>query len=120
MAIRLAEPRVPTPIPERAPHKYLRHISGRSRGLAWKIPRRLHPGKQRDLPAIRQALGGCDPFGVVKFDTLDFDKLYEAFPVAAHVALYFGECGKFFAFGLSNVLSRDLWPNLCALDGIRE
>ena len=80
----------------------------------------LHSGKQRDLPAIRQTLGGCDPFGGVEFDALDFDKVYEAFPVAAYVALYFGERGKFFAFGLSDVLSRDLRPSLCALDGMPE
>jgi hypothetical protein len=80
----------------------------------------LHSGKKCDLPARRQALGGCDPFGVVEFDALDFDKLYEAFPVAAHFALYFGERGKFFAFGLRDVLSRDLRPSLCALDVIPE
>jgi hypothetical protein len=50
---------------------------------------------------------------------LAFDELYEAFAVAAHVALHFGERGKFFAFGLGDVLSRDLRPSLCALDGFR-
>jgi hypothetical protein len=51
---------------------------------------------------------------------LAFDELYEAFPVSAHFALYFGKRGKFFAFGLRDVLSRDLRPSLCVLDGIRE
>jgi hypothetical protein len=51
---------------------------------------------------------------------LGFDKLYKAFAVAAYVALHFGERGKFFAFGLGDVLSRDLRPSLCALDVIRE
>jgi hypothetical protein len=60
------------------------------------------PRKERDLPAVRQALGGCDPFGVVEFDPLDFNQLYEAFPVSAHVAPYFPERVKFFAFGLSD------------------
>jgi hypothetical protein len=31
-----------------------------------------------------------------------------------------GQSGKFFAFGLADVLSRDLRPNLCALDRFRE
>jgi len=58
-------------------------------------------------------------FGVVESDALAFDELYEAFAVAAHVALNFGERGKFFAFGLGDVLSRDLRPSLCALDRSR-
>jgi hypothetical protein len=58
-------------------------------------------------------------FGVVESDALAFDELYEAFAVAAHVALHFGERRKFFAFGLGDVLSRDLRPSLCALDRSR-
>jgi hypothetical protein len=99
-----------------APVQHLVSDLMRERG---KFLGRLHPGKQRDLPAIRQALGGCDVFGVVECDALAFDELYEAFPVAAHVALDFGQCGEFFAFGLRDVLSRDLRPSLCAPDGSR-
>lgn len=51
-------------------------------------------------------------FGVVERDALAFDELYKAFAIAAHVALHFGKGGKFFAFGLSDVLSRDLRPSL--------
>jgi hypothetical protein len=47
-------------------------------------------------------------------------KLYDTFPVAAPVALHFGQRGKLLAFGLSDVLSRDLWPSLGTLDVIRE
>jgi hypothetical protein len=50
---------------------------------------------------------------------LTFDKLDEAFAVAAHVALHFSQRRKFFAFGLRDVLSRDLRPSLCAPDGSR-
>jgi hypothetical protein len=74
----------------------------------------------RALSAIRQALGGCDVLRVIEGDTLSFDKLYQPFPIAAHVALHFGERGKFFAFGLGDVLSRDLRPSLCALDVMPE
>jgi len=80
----------------------------------------LHPGKQRNLSAVRQAFGGRDVFGVIERDVLAFDKLYKPFAVAAYVALHFGERGKFFAFGLGDVLSRDLRPSLCALDGCRQ
>jgi hypothetical protein len=51
---------------------------------------------------------------------LSLDELYEAFAVAAHIALYFGERGKLFAFGLDNVLSRDLRPSPCAPVGSRQ
>jgi len=51
---------------------------------------------------------------------LRFDELEKAFAVSSHVAVDFGQRGKLFAFSLSNVLSRDLRPSLCALDGCRE
>jgi protein phosphatase len=44
----------------------------------------------------------------------------DAFAVSAHVAINFGQGGKVFAFGLGDVLSRDLRPSLCAFDVIRE
>jgi hypothetical protein len=51
---------------------------------------------------------------------LRFYELEKSFAVSAHVAVDFGQRWKLFAFGLSNVLSRDLRPSLCVLDGIRE
>jgi hypothetical protein len=48
------------------------------------------------------------------------DKLHQPFAVAAHVALDFVERGQLLAFGLGDVLSRDLWPSLCALVVTRE
>jgi hypothetical protein len=51
---------------------------------------------------------------------LRLDELKQAFAVSAHVAVDFGQCWEFFAFGLTDVLSRDLRPSLCALDVCRE
>ena len=47
----------------------------------------LHPRKQRDLSAIREALGRSDFFGKVQLDSLSLYELEQAFAVAAHVAL---------------------------------
>jgi hypothetical protein len=79
----------------------------------------LRPGKQRDLAAIREPLRGSNSLGETKLDALRFYELEKAFAVSSHVAVDFGEGWKFFAFSLSNVLSRDLRPSLCALDGFR-
>jgi hypothetical protein len=51
---------------------------------------------------------------------LGFDELEQAFAVSAYVAIDFGQCWEFFAFRLSDILSRDLRPSLCAPDGIPE
>jgi hypothetical protein len=51
---------------------------------------------------------------------LRFNELKQTFAVSAHVAIDFGQRGKFLAFGLADILSRDLRPSLCALDGTRE
>src|SRR5580698_2132659 len=80
----------------------------------------LHPGKQLDLAAIRETFCGSNFFGETDLDALRFNELKQTFAVSAHVAIDFGQRGKVFAFGLTNVLSRDLWPSLCALDVIRE
>ena len=80
---------------------------------------RLHPGKQCDLATIRETFGGSNSLGKIKLDALRFDELKKSFAVSAHVAVDFGQSRKFFAFGLSNVLSRDLWPSLRAPDVIR-
>ena len=79
----------------------------------------LHPGKQLDLAAIRETFCGSNSFGETDLDALRFHELEQAFAVSAHVAIDFGQCWEFFAFGLTDVLSRDLRPSLCALDGFR-
>jgi hypothetical protein len=98
----------------------VQHLVGdlvRERG---KLLGRLHPGKQRDLPAIRETFGGSNSFGETKLDTLRFHELEESFAVSAHVAVDFGQRWKLFAFRLSNVLSRDLRPSPCAPVGSRQ
>jgi hypothetical protein len=40
--------------------------------------------------------------------------------VSGHIAVYFGQGGEFLAFGLTDVLSRDLRPSLCAPDRSRR
>ena len=87
----------------------------RGKLLGW-----LHPGKQLDLAAIRETFCGSNFFGETNLDALRFNELEKSVAVPAHVAVDFGQSWKLFAFGLSNVLSRDLRPSLCALDVIRE
>jgi hypothetical protein len=50
---------------------------------------------------------------------LRFDELKQTFAESTHIALHFAQCRQFLAFGLANVLSRDLRPSLCALDRSR-
>ena len=69
---------------------------------------------------MRESLCGGNSLGETKLDALCFHELEKAFAVSAYVAIDFGQGRKLFAFGLSNVLSRDLRPSLCALDGFRE
>ena len=69
---------------------------------------------------MRETFRGSNSLGEVKLDTLRFDELKQTFAVSAHVAVDFGQCGKVFAFGLADILSRDLRPSLCALDVCRE
>jgi hypothetical protein len=80
----------------------------------------LHPGQQSDLAAVREPLGGCNALGEVQLDVLRLHKLEQPFAVSAHIAADFGEGGEFLAFGLRDVLSRDLRPSLCALDRFRQ
>jgi len=68
---------------------------------------------------MRETLRGSNSFGETKLDALRFNELEQAFAVSAHVAIDFGQCWKFFAFCLADILSRDLRPSLCALDGFR-
>src|SRR3984957_3961607 len=74
----------------------------RGKLLGW-----LHPGKQRDLPAMRKTLRGSNSFREAKLDALPFDELEQAFAVSAHVAIDFGQCWEFFAFGLSYIKNID-------------
>ena len=97
----------------------MQHLVGDLMHERGKLLGGLHPGKQRDLPAIRETLGGSNSLGETKLDALRFHELEQAFAVSAHVAIDFGQRGEFFAFGLSDVLSRDLRPSLCALDRSR-
>ena len=69
---------------------------------------------------MRKTLRGSNSLGETKLDVLRFDELEQAFAVSAHVAVDFGQCWKFLAFGLANVLSRDLRPSLCAPDVIGQ
>jgi hypothetical protein len=92
---------------------YLMHERGEL--LGW-----LHPCKQRDLPAMRKTLRGSNSLGETKFNALRFHELEQTFAVTANVAIDFGQCWEFFAFGLANVLSRDLRPSPCAPVGSRQ
>jgi hypothetical protein len=87
----------------------------RGRLLGW-----LHPCKQRDLPAIRKTLRRSNSLGEAKLNALRFYELEQAVAVSAYIAIDFGQCWEFPAFGLTDVLSRDLRPSLCPPDGIRE
>jgi hypothetical protein len=69
---------------------------------------------------MRKTLRGSNSLGETDLDTLRFDELEQAFAVSAHVAIDFGQCWEFFAFGLTDVLSRDLRPSLSAPDVIRQ
>ena len=69
---------------------------------------------------MRETFCGSNSLGEAKLDALRFHELEQAFAVSAHVAIDFGQSRKVFAFRLGNVLSRDLRPSLCVLDGIRE
>ena len=74
----------------------------RGKLLGW-----LHPGKQRDLPAIRETLCGSNSLGETKLDALRFHEFEQAFAVSAHVAIDFGQGGEFFAFGLADIENVD-------------
>jgi hypothetical protein len=52
---------------------------------------------------MRQTFGGRNALGVVQFHALRFRELEQAFTVSAHVALHFGQCWEFLAFGLADV-----------------
>jgi hypothetical protein len=80
----------------------------------------LHPGKKRDLPAMRKTLRRCNALGKAKLDILRFDELKQTFAESTHIALHFAQCRQFLAFSLANVLSRDLRPSLTELSNPQE
>jgi hypothetical protein len=69
---------------------------------------------------MREPLCGSNLLGEAKLDALSFHELEQTFAVSACVAIDFGQCWKVFAFGLSDVLSRDLRPSPCAPVGSRQ
>jgi hypothetical protein len=68
---------------------------------------------------MRKTLRGSNSLGEADLDALRFHELEQTFAVFAHVAVYFGQCWEFLAFGLADILSRDLRPSLCAPDVCR-
>src|SRR6202021_2548789 len=67
----------------------------------------LHPGKERDLPAMRETLRGRNSLGEVDLDALRFHELEQSFAVSAHIAVYFGQGGELLAFGLADIENID-------------
>src|SRR5580698_1489875 len=56
---------------------------------------------------MRKTLRGSNSLGEAKLDALRFDELEQAFAVSAHVAVDFGQCWEFFAFGLADIENID-------------
>src|SRR6266853_5746626 len=52
---------------------------------------------------MRETLRGSNSLGEAKLDTLRFHELEQAFAVSAHVAIDFGQCWEFLAFGLADI-----------------
>jgi len=76
--------------------------------------------KQGDLAAVAHAQCRCNPFVELKRDVLLCEKINEPGTLLADFAGDFVlELRQVFALGLRHVLSRDLRPSLCALDGFR-
>src|SRR5580704_2520611 len=56
---------------------------------------------------MRETFRGSNSFGETKLDALRFHELKQTFAVSAHVAVDFGQCGKVFAFGLTDIENID-------------
>src|SRR5258708_26785945 len=56
---------------------------------------------------MRKTLRGSNSLGEAKLDALRFHELEQTFAVAAHVAIDFGQCGEFLAFGLVDIENID-------------
>src|SRR5260370_36054739 len=52
---------------------------------------------------MRKTLRGSNSLGEAKLDAVRFHELEQALAVSAHVAVYFGQCGEFLAFGLTDI-----------------
>src|ERR1700735_3339798 len=52
---------------------------------------------------MRKTLCGRNALGEVKLDALRFDEPKQTFAVSAHLAIDFGQCWEFFAFGLTDI-----------------
>ena len=68
---------------------------------------------------MRKTPCGRNALGEEKLDAMLYYELKQTFAVSAHVAIDFGQCWEFLAFGLADILSRDLRPSLCAPDRSR-
>src|SRR6202140_4111011 len=56
---------------------------------------------------MRETLRRSNSLGETKLDTLRFHELKQAFAVSAYVAIDFGQCWEFLAFGLTDVKNVD-------------
>src|SRR6202167_1243575 len=56
---------------------------------------------------MRKTFRGSNSLGEAKLDALRFHELEQPFAVSAHVAIDFGQCGKVFAFGLTDIENVD-------------
>src|SRR5580692_1352788 len=56
---------------------------------------------------MRETFCGSNSFGETNLDGLRFHELEQTFAVSAHFAVDFGQCGKFFPFGLTDVENVD-------------
>jgi len=65
---------------------------------------------------MRKTFRWSNSLGETNLDALRFHELEQPFAVAAHIAVDFGQSREFLAFGLTDILSRDLRPSLCAPD----
>jgi len=77
-------------------------------------------GDQCDLSAVADSLRGGDALVVLKLDALLLHKINEAVMVGANLTRNLGRFREICAFGLGNILSRDLRPRLYPLDRARE
>src|SRR5208282_929793 len=56
---------------------------------------------------MRKTLRGTNSLGETNLDALRFHELEQSFAVSAHVAIDFGQCWEFLAFGLTDVKNVD-------------
>src|ERR1700722_13102981 len=56
---------------------------------------------------MRETFCGSNSLGEAKLDALRFHELNQTFAVSAHIAIDFGQCWEFFAFGLTDIKNVD-------------